>query len=151
MTIIIALLWAGLILGVSFVATPVKFHALSLSLPVALEVGRVTFQLLHKIEIYVGLILFSLMTLPMFFSQNIFKAINFLPLLAICLLLLQINWLRPILDLRVEEIIKGNTLPLSHHHITFIVFEVIKCISLTAFAYLSLLNSTNTAIVTRSL
>ena len=37
--------WLGKLLGVSLVSTPVKFQASSLDLPVALEVGRVTFEL----------------------------------------------------------------------------------------------------------
>ena len=41
---LLAWLWAGLVLGVSFVATPVKFLAPSLSLADALAVGRVTFE-----------------------------------------------------------------------------------------------------------
>ena len=42
--------WLGLILGVSFLATPAKFQAETLTLPVALEVGRVTFRLLDRLE-----------------------------------------------------------------------------------------------------
>lgn len=38
-TACVALFWAGMLAGVSFLATPVKFEAASLSLPVALEVG----------------------------------------------------------------------------------------------------------------
>ena len=45
-----ALLWAGLIVGVSFVATPARFAAPALTLPVALQVGVVTFALLQKVN-----------------------------------------------------------------------------------------------------
>src|SRR5690606_35153067 len=41
----VTLLWLGLLLGVSFLATPVKFAAPTLTLAVALDVGRVTFGL----------------------------------------------------------------------------------------------------------
>ena len=41
----------GLLIGVSFLATPVKFRAASLDLPVALDVGRVTFELFSKVEL----------------------------------------------------------------------------------------------------
>lgn len=41
---IVSLVWAGMIVGVSGLATPAKFVAPSLNLPIALEVGRVTFQ-----------------------------------------------------------------------------------------------------------
>ena len=39
--LVAATLWAGLLMGVSFVATPVKFLAPSLSLAVALDVDQV--------------------------------------------------------------------------------------------------------------
>jgi ABC-type transport system involved in multi-copper enzyme maturation permease subunit len=37
---VLFILWAGLILGVSFIATPVKFMAQHLTMPVALEIGK---------------------------------------------------------------------------------------------------------------
>lgn len=46
----IYLIWAGLIVGVSFIATPVKFQAPNLTMPVALEVGKATFHLFNVIE-----------------------------------------------------------------------------------------------------
>lgn len=39
---IVALVWAGMVLGVSFLATAAKFLALLLLRPVALDVGRHT-------------------------------------------------------------------------------------------------------------
>ena len=45
------LVWAGLAVGVAFVATPAKFLAPSLSLPVALDVGRHTFAVYDRIEL----------------------------------------------------------------------------------------------------
>ena len=45
------LLWAGLAIGVAFLATPAKFLALSLSLSVALDVGRHTFRVYNGVEL----------------------------------------------------------------------------------------------------
>ena len=44
-------LWAGAIIGLSFIATPVKFQAPHLTTPVALEVGRYTFGLFSNVEL----------------------------------------------------------------------------------------------------
>src|SRR5690606_30735313 len=49
--LLLAVLWTGLLLGVSFLATPVKFLAPSLSLPVALDVGRQTFMVFNWVEV----------------------------------------------------------------------------------------------------
>lgn len=44
------LLWAGVLIGVSFLAAPAKFAAPSLSLPVAMDVGRQEFGTLNLVE-----------------------------------------------------------------------------------------------------
>jgi len=45
-----ALVWLGMLIGVSFLATPVKFVVKDLSLPVALQVGQATFGLFTNVE-----------------------------------------------------------------------------------------------------
>ena len=47
---IVSSIWLGLLIGVSFIATPVKFSAPTLALEPALDVGRVTFDLFSKVE-----------------------------------------------------------------------------------------------------
>ena len=54
---IVALIWTGMVIGVSGLATPVKFQAVSLSLPVALEVGQVTFSAFNRVEWLLALLL----------------------------------------------------------------------------------------------
>jgi hypothetical protein len=51
----LVLLWCGLSMGVAFVATPAKFLAPSLSLDVALDVGRETFRIYNAAEMMLGL------------------------------------------------------------------------------------------------
>ncbi len=46
----LVLLWAGILIGVSFLAAPAKFNAPSLSLPVAMDVGRQEFGALNLVE-----------------------------------------------------------------------------------------------------
>ena len=46
----LCLIWAGLSVGVAFLATPAKFLAPSLSLPVALEIGQQTFRVYSGAE-----------------------------------------------------------------------------------------------------
>src|SRR5690606_28813635 len=48
---VVSLVWLGALLGVSFLATPVKFLAPTLTMPVALDVGRQTFHWFNRIEI----------------------------------------------------------------------------------------------------
>ncbi|MGH6868523.1 MAG: hypothetical protein ACREDA_06585 [Methylocella sp.] len=44
LTILLPVLWIGVLIGISFIATPIKFKARSLTLPVALDVGQTTFS-----------------------------------------------------------------------------------------------------------
>ena len=55
--VIVSILWIGLLLGVSFLATPVKFQAPSLTLPVALDVGRQTFAVFNGVELGLSAVL----------------------------------------------------------------------------------------------
>jgi hypothetical protein len=42
------MLWAGVLIGVSFLAAPAKFNAPGLSLPVAMQIGRQEFGALNR-------------------------------------------------------------------------------------------------------
>lgn len=46
----ISLRWLGLLIGVAFLATPVKFLAPCLTMAVAFDVGRYTFAAFNKVE-----------------------------------------------------------------------------------------------------
>ena len=127
----VALLWAGALLGVSFIATPAKFWAHSLTLPVALDVGRHTFQFFNKLElgavVALGILLFSL-------NQTAFPRV--LVVLIAGLLALQFLWLLPALDQRVEVFLSGAVPPESQLHKVYIACDVWKLILLSALPWL---------------
>ena len=50
-------LWTGIVVGVSMIATPVRFTAETISRPIALDVGRVVFAALNKAELVMLVIL----------------------------------------------------------------------------------------------
>jgi hypothetical protein len=50
LSITLPILYAGILLGISFLATPIKFLVPLLTLPVALDIGRITFHALIKLE-----------------------------------------------------------------------------------------------------
>lgn len=55
----ICFLWAGMTIGVTMIATPVRFTAESITRPVALDVGRVVFAALNKAELAALVILLA--------------------------------------------------------------------------------------------
>lgn len=128
----IATVWLGILIGVSFLATPVKFQAPSLSLPVALDVGRVTFALLAKVEW--GLCA-ALLAAVLAARRTVWAGMA--GVLAV-LLAIQAFWLLPILDQRVGLIIAGQQVAPSHDHVFYIVSDAIKGLALLALCVLAL-------------
>jgi hypothetical protein len=123
----VPLLWLGLLVGVSFVATPLKFNAASLSLPVALDVGRATFSIFNDIE---WVMLASLLAAVVLSGPSPIPSAATLLLAAA--LLLQSGWLLPALNQRIAAIIAGNNPRPSPDHIYYIAADVAKVVLLVA-------------------
>ncbi len=131
-------LWAGMILGISFLETPVKFTAPSVTLPIGLDVGRHVFRVFNKVEIGWALLSCGLMLLAGV------RRTSWLPLLtAWCIVALQTVWLLPVLDARVGMILSGQTPPPAAYHLIYVVLEVIKlsCLLVGGMACLRALTS----------
>ena len=120
----VALVWAGMLIGVSFVATPIKFTAPGLSLPVALEVGHVTFRLFSRIEWALALILLLSAV------AGTARARTVLAGLLVAVVVAQAVWLLPALDARVAAVVAGGTPPPSAHHTFYAVAEAAKLLLL---------------------
>ena len=123
--------WAGIIIGVSLIATPVKFQAPSLTMPVGLEVGRYTFRLLARIELcfLIAVLIAAGVARP--------RPITLLVLGLIAIqMLLQRYWLLPVLDNRVSQILAGNPVSVSIHHRVYAVMEIAKSALLITAAVL---------------
>ena len=113
-------LWIGLLVGVCFIATPAKFQAPSLSLPVALDVGRSTFAIWNGVE----WVLLALFVPPLLYSRRPDAA------LAVgamgVFLLVQTLVLLPILNARIVTIIAGGKPESSPDHLVYIAIDALK-------------------------
>jgi hypothetical protein len=126
----LALVWIGMLLGVSFLATPVKFLAPSLTLAVALDVGRQTFSAFSMLEVVAALVLLTAAVLIR--SQR--QVVVFVCLIS-ALVALQFFWLLPALDGRVEVILQGEMPGESHLHSVYIAIEAAKLALLTGISW----------------
>lgn len=126
---LIAAMWLGMLLGVSFLATPIKFHAQSLELAVALDVGRVTFAAFSKVERGLAILLALAAVWPGRKRSEFALALT-----VVAIVFLQVFWLLPALDMRVAAVIAGNPLPASLHHPLYAALEAIKALLLAATA-----------------
>lgn len=126
----LAWLWLGLLIGVSFLATPVKFVVMDLTLPVALQVGAATFALFTKVEWALAALAVALGATGR--SQR--RARLALALALAAVVAVQAAWLLPALDARVAEIVAGALPPPSRHHAIYAGFETFKACLLVALA-----------------
>lgn len=123
--------WAGLAFGVAFLATPAKFLAPSLSLPVALDVGRHTFRIHNHVEPA----LLAALLIPAAMSRSRLRWCLALAPPAV-VVLLEAAWLIPALDARVAVILAdgGARLAPSALHALYISMEAFKVRWLLALA-----------------
>ena len=117
----VCFLWAGITVGVSMIATPVKFTAPSITRPVALDVGRATFVALNKVEILALLLLLIVVRVAGLTKQWW----AFCALLAL-IVLAQGAWLIPELGARTDIILAGGEPPPSYAHSIYAALELSK-------------------------
>jgi hypothetical protein len=129
---IVALVWLGLVVGVSFIATPAKFLAPTLELAVALDVGRQTFGVFAIVEIAAAITL----GLLLLFARRAIAVV--LPgALVILVVVVEQLWLLPLLDERVEIIIQGGVPEASALHNVYIALDALKIVLLIGIAWVS--------------
>jgi len=123
----IALLWAGMIIGISFLESWVKFRAPSLTREIGLDVGRTVFKFFHHVQ---NVLLLLIIGLSVFAK---FPLIDWLLLLGLTIILsMQLFWLFPQLNRRADAIIAGINPSSSHIHTFYGVTEILKwCILVT--------------------
>lgn len=129
-------LWIGFVCAISFMEAPLKFQAPGMTLPVGLEVGRIVFGALNKIEWVFALALL----LPFLFKQVLrFSADWTILLLPFIMLALQTVWILPALDARAELYIHNKPVSLSFDHMYYIAGEIIKVCCLAVLGVKQLL------------
>jgi len=127
------MLWAGVLIGVSFLAAPAKFGAAGLSLPAAMEIGRREFGALNLTEIALAVVILALAAYvrP---GRAVWLGLG----LAAAIVVLQWLWLLPVLDARAELIIQGGTPEPAPWHALYIGADVLKLLALLIAGWLTL-------------
>jgi len=127
------LLWAGVLIGVSFLAAPAKFAAPSLTLPVALDVGRQEFGTLNLVEIGLAVLTLALAVLT---RPGCLIWLGFG--VAALVVAVQALWLLPLLDARALLVMQGQTPQPAPWHTLYIVLEVAKLLALLSAGWLAI-------------
>ena len=132
----ICFLWVGMTIGVSMIATPVRFTAETITRPIALDVGRVVFAALNKAEL-VALVLLLIVVRA---SGQATKLWAFCAVLAL-IVIAQSAWLTPELAERTQMIINGTEPPASYAHAIYSSLELLKIGLLLFLGFSSLSNA----------
>lgn len=118
--------WCGLIIGISFIESWLKFKAPNVTLSIGLGIGKLVFEVLNKLEWLLWLLFFILFISTKNITISIFFFFTIVSITLIC----QSFWLLPVLNDRITIIQSGLSIKPSNHHILFIGFEIIKLIAL---------------------
>jgi hypothetical protein len=120
--------WAGLVVGLSFIETPLKFRAPGITRELGLGIGRLVFSVLGRVEHVLAVLLVLL-----WFKSSRFGARACL-WSVVLIVLAQAIWLLPALDAQAVSIILGAARSGSYHHRLFVVLEVAKVCALFGLA-----------------
>lgn len=129
----ICFLWAGMNIGVTMIATPVRFTAETITRPIALDVGRVVFAALNKAEL-VALVILLIVIRASGAAARLWSIAAALALIVIA----QSTWLGPELADRTQMIINGIEPAKSYAHALYSILELLKIALLLFLGFTSL-------------
>lgn len=123
--IAVAFVWLGMVLGISFLETPLKFRAPGVTIPIGLGIGRLVFRALNVAEILLAVVLAVALVLAEPTAAEATAGALVLFVLAV-----QLAVVRPRLTKRSNRVLAGEDAPRSHAHHAFIGLECAKAIAL---------------------
>lgn len=129
----VCFLWVGLSVGITMIATPVRFTAVTITRPVALDVGRMVFAALNKAEL-VALVLLLVIVRLAGLTRRWWSLCAVLTLIVLA----QGVWLIPELAARTALIIAGSEPPPSYAHAIYSSLELVKIGLLLFFGFSTL-------------
>ena len=113
--------WFGMTVGISLLATPLRFTAPTVTRAIGLDIGRVVFTALNRAEL-VALILLLIVVRASGRSNKWWAIAGALALIVI----LQSAWLLPELAARAEMVVAGIEPPASRLHAVYSTVELAK-------------------------
>jgi hypothetical protein len=112
--------WLGMVLGISFLETPLKFRAPGVDLRTGLAIGRLVFGALNTAEIVL-----AAAVLTVLFTTAPASAVS-AAIAGTAILLIQLLAVRPHLTTRSNRILVGANAPRSNGHHVYIALEAEK-------------------------
>lgn len=113
--------WLGMVLGISFLETPLKFRAPGITLSLGLGIGRIVFRALNLVEVVLAIAVTALVL----GSDHSVSETWIVTAVVLCLAV-QIAGIRRLLNARTDRVLAGDTGPGSKVHLVYIALEVAK-------------------------
>jgi hypothetical protein len=110
----LALIWAGMVIGITLLAVPAQFAAEDLDQPVGIDVTRHVFQVFNRVEVGIAI------------ATRVWLLLGPVWLIVA----VQSLWLLPLLDARVDRLLAGETLPPAPWHRLYGILEMVKLLAL---------------------
>jgi hypothetical protein len=121
----LAFVWLGMVLGISFLETPLKFRAPDVTLRIGLGIGRLVFRALNIVE---GVLAVTLLFALWVGSPTVVAAVA--GVLAAVALAAQVAVVRPRLSRRTATVLAGRDAPRSRAHYAYVGLECLKVVAL---------------------
>ena len=132
LSIVAAFIWIGFVCAISFMESWLKFRAAGVTTSIGLNLGKIIFGTLNKMEWVFLIAIFSELIFKKVSMMNMLTLVLFIPLI---ILILQSFWLLPVLNERADLLIQRKTPESSHIHLVYVGIEVIKIASLFLFGF----------------
>lgn len=131
MIVIGVFVWVGMVLGISFLESWLKFQAPGITIALGVGIGRLVFSALNKVE----LLLATIVAIGWWQSKGLtIKGRGLAAFgIAVAVLLIQTTILLPVMDNRAEMHLAGLTVPPSNLHFYYVGGEILKLSGLVIF------------------
>lgn len=113
--------WLGFVVAISFFEAPLKFTAPCISIEEGVEIGRIVFGWLNKLEI--GFAALLLIYLVLRSAKGLERA--FILLLSV-IVVVQTLWFLPALDAQAQLLFDGVTERDKTYHHVYVISEIVK-------------------------
>jgi hypothetical protein len=117
--------WAGMVLGISFLETPLKFRAPGVTVRIGLGIGRIVFRTFNYVELGFATVLVVGFTVD-FPATPVAVGLT----VAVVVLMAQVVVVRPLLSRRTNRVLAGEDVPRSIAHYWYVGLEVAKLCAL---------------------
>ena len=122
----VAFTWLGMVLGISFLETPLKFRAPDVTLRIGLGIGRIVFRALNWVEMALAVVL----TVAVVAADEVPASVLVPGVVVLAVLVVQLAVIRPGLNRRSDRILAGEDAPRSRAHLGYVATEVAKVAAL---------------------